>query len=1046
MAQATPAFLFTFANDSVGSLDLRGEWRSIRDKVKYPHDKGAIQYEMVPGANLDDLWDSFDRFNDRLTLFHFGGHSGEDSLHLTDLKLQGKNLATVLGLSPNLKLVFLNGCSNYPQVQALHDAGVPAVIATEAPINDGRAIELAEKFYQALVAGRSLGEAFKVAAAVINNQEAGLVQNRSKSFRDLLGLEEGPSSQLSWGLYLKPGQEEVMDWKIPKEPVGPEVVPPIPKRLTNIPGPVNDFTGRAHDLQQIHETLKDNRSLLLLNGIGGMGKTTLAREYVHQFQDQYEHLLWISVQQDAEQPELQSASSALANNVQLFQNLGLEFNTDLSEADRLALVLNQLKSLEGRRKLLVVDNAGKSLEEIRSQLPQPPDWHVLVTSRIQLNGLAIQKLNELPTTEAEALFLKLYPKGQPGDPDILDLLKEIGYHTLTLELLARTCKGFMTPAKLLQQIREQRFHALSRRAWSEHSDSEQNIYAYLLAIFDVIGLSEPAQNILRQWSIIPSEEIVPEQLLQVFSVDEDEVDSFERALLELVDFGWISHNEEGDTYRCHQLIQEVARTHLKPNKSNCEPIIKGVRRLLSLDQSKDNPIDKFPWVPWGESLLLWLKLDTSELNILKNNLATVYQDLGRYTEACSLFEEVLRSIERNFGVEHPNTATSRSNLALVYKDLGRYTEAAELLEETLKSDEKNLGSEHPSTARSRSNLAVAYQALGRYSEATSLLEEAIRSAEKNFGPEHSSTARSRSILAAVYQDLGRYKEAASLLEEALRSAEKNFGPEHPSTATRRSNLATAYQALGKYSEAASLLEEALRSDEKNFGPEHPSTARSRNNLASIYQDLGRYTEAASLFEEALRSDENNLGPEHPSIARSRNNLATVYQALGRYTEAASLIEKALRSDENNLGSEHPSTARRRSNLATVYQDLGKYSEAASLLEEALRSAEKNFGPEHPSTAIRRSNLATVYQDLGKYSEAASLLEEALQSDEKNFGSEHPSTARSRNNLAMIYKDLGRYTEATSLLEQSLDTFIKVMGEEHPNVKIVRGNIQALEKR
>jgi hypothetical protein len=50
----------------------------------------------------------------------------------------------------------------------------------------------------------------------------------------------------------------------------------------------------------------------------------------------------------------------------------------------------------------------------------------------------------------------------------------------------------------------------------------------------------------------------------------------------------------------------------------------------------------------------------------------VLQDLGDYTGAKELLEKSVASNEKNFGPDHPSTASSYSCLATVLKDLGDY--------------------------------------------------------------------------------------------------------------------------------------------------------------------------------------------------------------------------------------------------------------------------------------------------------------------------------------------------------------------------------------
>ena len=859
----------------------------------------------------------------------------------------------------------------------------------------------------------------------------------------------------------------------------------FPKPLNSLPNPPIEFIGRAYDLASTIELLQGGKKVLLLNGMGGIGKTSLAKKYLHSQYDYYDHIAWVSVlQEGSEQKEgFQSASEALGGDQLLFKNLGIPFDPEQDSQMRTQLVLTALKQIPGKN-LLVIDNAGLSLKEIRSQLPSPPDWHVLITSRKDIPGLFPKRIDELVPHEAQELFYAFYPSGRSEAEAVKNLLEHIGYHTLSIELFAKTCQKVPSanPSHLLEKLKQRRFDKISRQVWSEHSDREVAVYGYLLAIFEESELEAKEVDLLTQLAILPSEDMSWELLLDIFQIEDAAQEAFETALMGLVEKGWLSG---GDTFKVHQLIQVLIRYKFPPTAENCLAVINGVESKLYIDESKDNPIEKFPWVVHGESILYHIKEARGKLNDLKNNLGLVYKELGRYQEAAVLLEEALNAdlailgeeapnlsrrraslgivyyelgryeeareileealqleIEKH-GEEHSTVAISRSNLALVYQALGRYEAAAQLLEAALESDRTNFGEQHPTVASSRSNLALVYKDLGRYEAAAQLLEAALESDRTNFGEQHPNVARSRSNLALVYKDLGRYEAAAQLLESALESDRTNFGEQHPEVAIKSSNLALVYKALGRYEAAAQLLESALESDRTNFGEQHPNVARSSSNLALVYQDLGRYEAAAQLLESALESDRTNFGEQHPNVAIRSSNLASVYQDLGRYEAAAQLLESALESDRTNFGEQHPNVATTSSNLALVYQALGRYEEAAELLEAALESDRTNFGEQHPEVAKKSSNLALVYQALGRYEAAAQLLEAALESDRTNFGEQHPTVAISRSNLATVYKDLGRYEEAKVLFESAYSIFLNSFGESHPNTQTVKRWLESL---
>ncbi len=205
-----PVFLFFFANDEEHNLSLGQESDQIEKALQKREDAQELIFNLTPNATLDIIWHKINRFQNQIAIFHFGGHSNNQTLKLVETSLKGKSLAAVLGLEQNLQLVFLNGCSNSEQVALLFEKGIPAVIATSAPINDHRAIQLATEFYTALSIGRTIKDAFTVAAAHVNNEEKEVLV-------EIRGLrDERQNKEFEWGLYVN--KKEALNWKITDAP------------------------------------------------------------------------------------------------------------------------------------------------------------------------------------------------------------------------------------------------------------------------------------------------------------------------------------------------------------------------------------------------------------------------------------------------------------------------------------------------------------------------------------------------------------------------------------------------------------------------------------------------------------------------------------------------------------------------------------------------------------------------------------------------------------------------------------------------------------
>ncbi|MEU0984270.1 tetratricopeptide repeat protein [Streptomyces griseus] len=382
-----------------------------------------------------------------------------------------------------------------------------------------------------------------------------------------------------------------------------------------------------------------------------------------------------------------------------------------------------------------------------------------------------------------------------------------------------------------------------------------------------------------------------------------------------------------------------------------------------------------------------------------DDLARVLNNAGAAPEELLLRRHVLDAETRLLGPDHPHTLTSRNNLANTLDDLGEHRQAAELHRQSLADRERILGPDHPDTLASRNNLANTLDGLGEHRQAADLYRQTLADCERILGPDHPDTLGSRNNLAIVLNGLGEHRQAAELHRQTLADRERILGPDHPATLTSRNNLAIALDGLGEHRQAADLYRQSLADRERILGPDHPDTLASRNNLANTLDDLGEHRQAAELHRQTLADRERILGPDHPATLTSRNNLAIALDGLGEHRQAAELHRQTLADRERILGPDHPSTLASRNNLANTLDGLGEHRQAAELHRQTLADRERILGPDHPSTLASRNNLANALDGLGEHRQAAELHRQTLTDRERILGPDHPSTLASRNNLA-----------------------------------------------
>jgi hypothetical protein len=192
------------------------------------------------------------------------------------------------------------------------------------------------------------------------------------------------------------------------------------------------FKGREQALEELHRRLFSGKNLLLLvNGQGGMGKTTLAAKYFETYHKHYTHLAWVFAE-----ASLLDALLVLGN----AQNLGCDFPTNNTPEQNLAILLQDLANLN-KPCLLVIDNANnpQELERYQAALQKVPNFHVLVTTRVlELEYLSTYKVDSLPKDKAKDVFTQYYPKHQSQE-DILfeNIYEAVGGNTLVIEILSK---------------------------------------------------------------------------------------------------------------------------------------------------------------------------------------------------------------------------------------------------------------------------------------------------------------------------------------------------------------------------------------------------------------------------------------------------------------------------------------------------------------------------------------------------------------------------------------------------------------------------------
>ena len=167
--------------------------------------------------------------------------------------------------------------------------------------------------------------------------------------------------------------------------------------------------------------------LIVLSGLGGVGKTELAKNYLYNHQETYTACLWFNANT---RQQLELEYRALARHL----NLGIDQETSNET------VKNKLHTFWAEHPgwLIVVDNADDR-DAIYSLLP-PEGGDILITSRQPHWPGKIITIDVLEETETIAFYKKISSRENEDEEGIKVLVKKLGYLPLAIAQVATYVK------------------------------------------------------------------------------------------------------------------------------------------------------------------------------------------------------------------------------------------------------------------------------------------------------------------------------------------------------------------------------------------------------------------------------------------------------------------------------------------------------------------------------------------------------------------------------------------------------------------------------
>ncbi|MFJ6081512.1 FxSxx-COOH system tetratricopeptide repeat protein [Streptomyces sp. NPDC092369] len=812
-----------------------------------------------------------------------------------------------------------------------------------------------------------------------------------------------------------------------------------PALMVNLPLRNNSFVGRTALLQAVEEQLgaQDTAAVLphALHGLGGVGKSQLALEYVYRHQSDYKVICWIPAERES---LILTALAGLAARLRLIP-AGQDGGGAPAANTAVPAVLEALRTgAPYDNWLLIFDNA-ENVDVVRTFFPANGPGKIIVTSRNRDWERVATPLpvNVFEREESIELLQKRSPDLSPVDADLL--AAALGDLPLAVEQAGawRAVTGMLVD-DYLDLLRQRSPEIL-------HLDPNPDYPVSVAAAWDIslgrIKENNPGARELLDICACMAPEPVPLSILRKSrgiditpNVDPilGEAIKLSRAIRALTQFSLVKLDLRTDTLQMHRLLQNVLLA--KQGSEERERMRNAAHQLLSAAKpghyasSQEWPAYQ-ALLPHVLSSQAVTSSDAYVRELVYDTVLFLYY-WGNHTGAADLAREAYGAWLAASGEENIHVIRISKILAFLLRIVGEAEESIQLNEEALELS-RRVEVAPEDLIDSMIELADARRFQGRFAEARDLGKEATERAGSLLGPDDTITLRAAHSWGVDLRLCGQFREALPMDQETARLRDEVFGPASSLTLNTLNAVATDMRESGDYPGARTFQEDVHRQARAALGDDNFLTLRIAGNLAVCRRRDGAITDAAKLSDETLSSFVVALGRHHPDSLSMAINVSIDRRLTGDLDGARRLGEQTLEGCTKRFGPEHAYTLLMKANLAATLRALGELTTAQEYEDDLAARLPQAVGPRHVTTltvAIGRANTAHQLLDFDR---AREIDEANLPLLTEVAGPDHPLTLSCASNLALDLRGLGRGAEADELERRAVEGFRRVVREDHP---------------
>lgn len=333
------------------------------------------------------------------------------------------------------------------------------------------------------------------------------------------------------------------------------------------------FVGRTNECCNLATRLEAER-LIFLCGMGGIGKSEIAKQHAIKNKQKYSNILYFAYTGDFEETICQDHVS-----IATVERMDNESNHHFCWRK-----LHAIKRCLHGNNLIIIDNLNSRLEDIEHQsvwefLRSLP-CEIIVTTRAEQTE-HILRVEELADINAlRSIYLHNCPYTAQQEPFVDEIIQRLNRHTLLTELIAKQTRAAMcTPQEMLDRLQSNGIHSLNKETVGIQKDdqlSRETVFHHTRTLFAMSSMTYDQQLTITKAAFMPETGIMASDFTGYHAIESHNTINW------LVDNGWLYCSKDSSfTLSIHPVIAEIAIENAKSNPDLLQVVYNDAMKALS---------------------------------------------------------------------------------------------------------------------------------------------------------------------------------------------------------------------------------------------------------------------------------------------------------------------------------------------------------------------------------------------------------------------------------------------------------------------------------